>query len=68
MEITVRKRDQFGEPTAAWVIDHRGIRSNVRVKRACCGYIESLTVETHAGTLESIIEILEELSKEEGLE
>lgn len=68
MEVTVRRRDQFGEPTGAWVIDDRGIRSNVRIRRACCGFIESLTVETHAGTLDRIIEMLEELSKEEGLE
>ena len=68
MEVTVRRRDQFGEPTGAWVIDDRGIRSNVRIRRACCGFIVSLTVETHAGTLDRIIEMLEELSKEEGLE
>lgn len=68
MEVTVRRRDQFGEPTGAWVIDDRGIRSNVRIRRACCGFIESVTIETHAGTLDRIIEMLEELSKEEGLE
>ena len=44
MEITVRRRDQFGEPTGAWAIDERGVRSNVRIKRACCGFIESVTV------------------------
>ena len=68
MEIRVRRRDQFGESTGAWAIDERGVRSNVRIRRACCGFIESVTVDTHAGTLDRVIEILEALNKEEDRE